>query len=252
MEFLNNKYVLYGGVALAALGAFYFFMPSATPAEDNAASNGYLPTGLIPAGAGGGYAMPDAGASANGLDGGWMTSLINLENKKVDSNEKVSLADIDATYKTTMAVTAANLQLGVLQTDAMNVQSFASIYENASKLLSVDTITAVTGNINYGGKPLTFDFARFQSGYPTHNQNTLNAISGYYEANRGTPNTSPPAVSGAGQLRITGAPSAANPGRASAYAAATPTSVGRAQPASNRASTFLPLAPKNERTANRR
>lgn len=246
---LSNKWVLYGGAGLAALAGIWFLMPASAPADEGDSGAGWTASSLLPVSAGAGYA---AAAGSSGIDTGYMDALISLENKKTDSTEKLTLAEIDAQLKTTMAVTSANLQLGLKQTESLNLQSFADIYSNATKLLSVDTITAVTGNFKMGDQVFSFDTARFQSGYPTQNQNTLNAISGYYGANRNVVPAAASPAGNAGQLRVASAPSAGTSGRSNAAIAPVTGGVASGQSAIASRRALVPAVADAARSAARR
>jgi hypothetical protein len=207
---LSNKWVLYGGAAVAVLGGMYLLSggSGASEGEGDPYAGGLFPMATMP------VAIPSSSQGGGGDAG--LDALIALESKKTDYGREISLAEIGAGLQAMLASTGANLTLGLAQADALNMMAFADVYSNASKLLSVDTIGSVAGNFNYNGKTFSFDAARFQTRYPQDNQNTLNALTGYNAINRGTPvnaGTNNSLASNAGQLSVTGAPSSQSAGR---------------------------------------
>lgn len=183
---LSNRWVLYGGAALGVLGlVLYMRGASGESADDGGAS--FLASPLLPIGAGAPIATPSVGAgnASGGL--GDLGSLIALENKKADYGREVSLAEIDASLATNLAMTQANYQLGMAQADVMTLASFASIYGDAAKLLSNKYVLGTGASFEYGGKVFSFNAAKTHPNAQA-NANTLSFVNAYSQIAKGNTN----------------------------------------------------------------
>ena len=208
---LTSKYALYAGAAVAVLGGSYalgFFSPAQADTGESDPSSAWSPAGLLPVTMSP-QSVPAVTGSAQG--DGSLDALIGLENYKTASNEKISLAEIDATYKTTMASTGAALQATLDSNKSLNLMSMASIFTDVSGLLQGHGVGAVAGNFSFGGETFAFDAARFYPGAGTFDAGTLKSLTAY----RGIPNDPSPSLGNAVSLPYSGASSAGSNGRTS-------------------------------------
>lgn len=151
-DLLQNKWLLLGGVAVAALGAYWYLSAPASASDTSGgllaapAASPFDPTG----GAMTAYS-PSIAATSSGSPSSdpnaYISALANLQSQNDAMNGQIALAQISAGQTIALAQNQSNYDLGVKSVAAQNAMTAAGLFASVFGKIGTGYVTSAYGNL---------------------------------------------------------------------------------------------------------